>query len=105
MKVKLHGKRVLTVEHNRRGSKSFHQWGSERPTLVRAAWEQRRQNHQVPWCEKPMFDLISNALSGACDKAQPMALRQIVEMLDANPRKLCHVGISEDLLARFDGYH
>jgi len=32
-----------------------------------------------------MFDLISNALSGTREKAQPMALRQIVEMLHANP--------------------
>ncbi len=52
-----------------------------------------------------MFDLISKALGGACDKAQPMTLREIVEMLGANPRKVCHLGISEDLLARFDGYH
>src|SRR5260370_42452320 len=70
-----------------------------------AAREQRRQNHQVPWREKPMFSLISKALDGACDKAQPMTLREIVEVLAAYPRKVCHLGISEDLLARFDGYH
>jgi hypothetical protein len=72
---------------------------------VGAAREQRRQNHQVPWREKPTFSLISNALGGVCDKAQPMTLREIVEMLGTNPRKVCHLGISEDLLARFDGYH
>ena len=70
-----------------------------------AAREQCRQNHQVPWREKPMFSLISKALGGACDKAQPMTLREIVEMFGTNSRKVCHVGISEDLLARFDGYH
>src|SRR5258708_9999773 len=70
-----------------------------------AATEQCRQNHQVPWREKPMFSLISKALGGACDKAQPMTLREIVEMFGTNSRKVCHVGISEDLLARFDGYH
>jgi hypothetical protein len=70
-----------------------------------AAREQCRQNHQVPWREKPMFSLISKALGGACDKAQLMALREIVEMLGTNSRKVCHLGISEDLLARFDGYH
>ena len=69
-----------------------------------AAREQCRQNHQVPWREKPI-SLISKALGGACDKAQPMTLREIVEMLGANPRKVCHLGMSEDLLARFDGYH
>ena len=74
-------------------------------TLVGAAREQRRQNHQVPWHKKPVFDLISNPLNGASDKAQPMTLRETVEMLGANPRKVCHLGISKDLLARFDGYH
>jgi hypothetical protein len=52
-----------------------------------------------------MFSLMSKALGGACDKAQAMTLREIVEMLGANPRKVCHLGIGEDLLARFDGYH
>ena len=52
-----------------------------------------------------MVSLISKALGGACDKAQPMTLREIVEMLGANPRKVCHLGASEDLLARFNGYH
>ena len=70
-----------------------------------AATEQRRQNHQVPWRKNPMFSLISKALGGACDKAQPMTLREIVEMLGANPRKVGHLGISEDLLARFNAYH
>jgi hypothetical protein len=70
-----------------------------------AAREQCRQNHQVPWREKPMFSLISKALGGACDKAQAMTLREIVEMLSANPRNVCHLGISKDLLASFDGYH
>ncbi len=69
------------------------------------ARDQCRQNNQVPWREKPMFSLISKALGGACDKAQPMTLREIVEMLGTNPRKVRHLGISEDLLARFDGYH
>jgi hypothetical protein len=70
-----------------------------------AAREQCRQNHQVPWREKPMFSLISKALGGARDKAQAMTLREIVEMLGANPRKVCNLGMGEDFLARFDGYH
>ena len=52
-----------------------------------------------------MFSLISKAFGGARDKAQAMTLREIVEMLGANPRKVCHLGMGEDLLARFDGYH
>src|SRR5258708_32641328 len=34
-----------------------------------------------------------------------MTLRQIVEMFGTNSRKVRTLGISEDLLARFDGYH
>lgn len=34
-----------------------------------------------------------------------MALREIVEMLDANPRKIRDLGVGENSLARFDGYH
>ena len=52
-----------------------------------------------------MFGLISEALGGAGEKAQPMTLRQIVEVFGTNPRKVCHLDIGEDLLARFDGYH
>jgi hypothetical protein len=34
-----------------------------------------------------------------------LTLRQIVEMFGTNSRKVRNLGISEDLLARFDGYH
>ena len=34
-----------------------------------------------------------------------MTLRQIVEVFGTNSRKVRNLGISEDLLARFDGYH
>src|SRR6266404_921811 len=34
-----------------------------------------------------------------------MTLRQIVEMFGTNSRKVRNLGISEDLLARSDGYH
>jgi hypothetical protein len=72
---------------------------------VGAARKQRRQNNQVPWREKPMCGLISKALGGMCIEAQPMALREVMEMFGTNPRKVGHLGIREDLLARFDGYH
>ena len=52
-----------------------------------------------------MVSLISKALGGACDKAQPMTLRQIVEMFGTNSRKVRNLGISEDLLARLNRYH
>src|SRR5216683_2834018 len=34
-----------------------------------------------------------------------MTLRQIVEMFGTKSRKVRNLGIGEDLLARFDGYH
>src|ERR1700688_1330547 len=34
-----------------------------------------------------------------------MTLRQIAEMFGTNSRKVRNLGISEDPLARFDGYH
>jgi hypothetical protein len=72
---------------------------------VGAAREQRRQNNQVPWCEKPICGLISKALGGLYNEAQPMALCEVKEMFGTNSRKARHLCISEDLLARFDGYH
>ena len=70
-----------------------------------AAREQRRQNHQIPWCEQPLSGLISKALGGTCNEAQAMALREIVEMLGENPREVRDLCVSENLLASFDGYH
>lgn len=70
-----------------------------------AAREQRRQNHQVPGCEKPLLGLVPKRLSGSHDEAQPMVPREIAEMLDANPRKVRDFGVCEDFLARFNGYH
>jgi hypothetical protein len=72
---------------------------------VGAAREQRRQNHQIPWCEQPLSGPISKALGGACNEAQAMALREIVEMLGANSREVRDLCVSENLLASFDGYH
>ena len=72
---------------------------------MRAAREQRRQNNQVPWREKPLCGLISKALGGMRNEAQPMALRQIVEMFGTNSRKVRNLRISEGLLARLNSYH
>ena len=52
-----------------------------------------------------MCGLISKALGGMCNEAQPMALREIMEMFGTNSRKVRNLCVSEDLLARFDGYH
>ena len=52
-----------------------------------------------------MVGLVALSLRGSCNEAQPVTLRQIVEMFGTNSRKVRNLGISEDLLARFDGYH
>jgi hypothetical protein len=52
-----------------------------------------------------MCGLISKVLGGMRNEAQPMALRQIVEMFGTNSRKVRNLSISEDLLARLNGYH
>ena len=52
-----------------------------------------------------MFGLISKALGGRCHEAQAMALREIVEMSGANPRKVHDLCVGEDFLARFNRDH
>jgi hypothetical protein len=52
-----------------------------------------------------MFGLISKALGGSCHEAQAMALREIVEMSGANPRKVHDLCVGEDFLARFNRDH
>jgi hypothetical protein len=75
------------------------------PTLVRAAWEQPRQNHQVPTVEEPSIGLVSSTLSASHQEAQAMALREIVEMFGANPRKAHDLCVGEDFLVRFNCNH
>jgi hypothetical protein len=52
-----------------------------------------------------MFGLISKALGGSRHEAQAMALREIVEMSGANPRKVYYLCVGEDFLARFNCDH
>jgi hypothetical protein len=33
------------------------------------------------------------------------APRKVVQVIDANPGKACYLGIGEDFLTRFNGYH
>src|SRR5580704_2180362 len=73
-------------------------------TSVRAARKQRNQDRQVPRREQPLVGLISGR-GRTCDEAQPAALGEVVQMLDANPCVVYGLCIGEELLARFDGYH
>jgi len=73
--------------------------------LVRAAREQRHQNHQVRQGEQPLIRLDSRCFRRPRDKAKMTALREVVQMVHANPREIGHLIIGENLLARFDGNH
>lgn len=73
--------------------------------LVRAAREQRHQNHQVRQSKQPLVRLDSGRLCSARDKAQMAALREVAQMLDADASQTRNFRIGEDLLARFDGNH
>lgn len=69
------------------------------------AREKRRQNHQVPGCEKPLLGLVPKQLSGSYDEAQPMVPREIVEMFEANPGKIRDLGVGKDFLTCLNGDH
>src|SRR5882762_3374491 len=72
---------------------------------VCAAREQCHQDHQVRQGEQPLIRLNSRCFRGTRDKAQMTALREVVQVVHANPREIGHLIIGKNLLARFDGYH
>jgi hypothetical protein len=72
---------------------------------VRAARKQCDQDRQVPRREQPLVGLVSSRRGRTRDEAQPAALGEIVQMLDANPCEVHDLCISEDFLTCFDGYH
>lgn len=72
---------------------------------MRAAREQCHQHHQVRQCEKPLIRLNSRRFRRPRDEPKVPALREVVQVVDANPRKIRHLVIGENFLARFDGNH
>jgi hypothetical protein len=79
--------------------------GGNRAGLVRAAREQCHQHHQVRQGEQPLIRLYASRFRCPCDKTQMAALCEIVKVVYANPRKIGHLGIGENFLARFYGNH
>jgi hypothetical protein len=75
------------------------------PRLVRAAREQCHQHHQVRQREKPLIRLNSRRFRRSRDEPEVPAPREIAQVVDANPRKIGHLVIGENFLARFDGNH
>src|SRR6267143_6167548 len=73
--------------------------------LVCAAREQCHQHHQIRQGEKPLIRLDPRRFRGSRDEPQMAALREVAQVVQANPRKVGHLGIGEYFLARFNGNH
>ena len=72
---------------------------------MRAAREQRHENHQVRQGEQPLIRLNSRCFRSPRDKAKMTALREVVQVVHANSREIGHLVIGENFLARFNGNH
>jgi hypothetical protein len=92
-------------KHRLRSGSLFSRLSGSATGLVRAAREQCHQNHQIRQGEKPLIRLDSRRFRGTRDEPQMAALREIVQVVDANPREGSHLGIGEYFLARFNGNH
>jgi len=72
---------------------------------VRAAGEQRDQNHQIGQRKQPLVRLCACSLGRACKKTQVTPAREIVKVLDANSRQAGNFRFCKDFLARFYRNH
>ena len=75
-----------------------------RSVLVRAAWKQRGQHHQVRQREQPLFRLRARCFGCSRDHAQVTASREVVQMLHADARQAGHFRVRENFLARLNFY-
>lgn len=75
------------------------------PALVRAARKQCHQHHQVRQREQPLIRLNTGCFCCTRDKPEVAALREVVQVIHTNPRKIGHFVIGEDFLTRLNGNH
>ena len=73
--------------------------------LVRAARKQRDQYHQVREREQPLISLEPGAFRRARDETQMAALREIMQVVYADPGKRGDFRIRENLLTGLYGNH
>ena len=73
-----------------------------RRRLVRAAWEQRHQHHQIRKREKPLVRAGPCCFRGPRDKSQVPAPREIVQVFHTNPRQAGNFRLRKNLLTRLD---
>jgi hypothetical protein len=72
--------------------------------LVRAARQKRYQHGEVGQREQQLVGRSVGGLRGTGDEAQMAALREVTDMLKANPGKIRDFRVRENLLTRFDFY-
>ena len=73
--------------------------------LVCTARKQGNQHHQVGQGKQPLVRLLACRFRCARDKAQMAALREIANVIDANPSQARNLSVGKNLLARFYGDH
>lgn len=74
-------------------------------TLVRAAREERHEDHEVRQREKQLVRLFAGHFRGPRDKPQMAASREIADVIDANPREGRNFRVGEDFLAGLNCNH
>jgi hypothetical protein len=72
--------------------------------LVRAARQKRYQHGEIGQREQQLVGRSVGGLRSTGDEAQMAALREVTDMLKANPGKIRDFCVCENLLTRFDFY-
>jgi hypothetical protein len=73
--------------------------------LVRAAGEQRNQNHQIGQRKQPLVGLRACGFRCACKKTQVTPAREVVQMLHADSRQAGNFGFCKYFLTGFYRNH
>ena len=70
-----------------------------------AARKERYEHHEVGQRKQPLVRLLAGGFRSPRDKAQMAALREIANVIDANPSQARNLSVGKNLLARFYGDH
>jgi hypothetical protein len=71
-------------------------------TSVRAAGEEGYQHGEVREGKQQLVGCSIGSLRGTGDESQVAALREVTDVLKANPGKMGDFGVGENLLTRFN---
>ena len=70
---------------------------------MRALRKEGHEDHQIRKSEQPLVGVQTRSFRRARDEAEMTALREIVNVLDANSRQAGNFRIGENFLTRFYG--